>query len=309
MTSLPLSFRARLQAVLATLVLAFVLVAAPAHASQIKVIVNGEPITSYDIQKRAAFLKLSRAGGGTEAAKKAMVDQALHMAEAKRLGIKVSDKQVSAAYQRFAAQNKLSTKQLDQILNASGVTPGHFKEFIRAQMSWGQAMQAKFRTSGLMKEQDAVKRMLEQGGQKPTATEYMLQQVIFVVPAKDRKSKLGQRRKEAEALRARFQGCQSTREFAKGLVDVTVRDLGRMIAQELPPDWEKQIKATKQGDATPVRETEKGIEFLGVCSTREVSDDRTAQMVFTMEGAGKDNNEFEKKYTDELRAKARIVEK
>src|SRR5690606_38648170 len=93
---------------------------------------------------------------------------------------------------------------------------------------------------GRVSEQDAVQRMLQDGGDKPSATEYMLQQVIFVIPAAERGSKLGTRKREAEAMRQRFNGCATTKEFAKGLIDVTVRDLGRVLEPELPPDWEKQ---------------------------------------------------------------------
>ncbi len=109
-------------------------------------------------------------------------------------------------------------------------------------------------------------------------------------------------------MRARFNGCNTTREFAKGLIDVTVRDLGRVLAPQLPPDWAEQIKATKVGGATAVRETERGVEFIGICSSREVSDDRAAQMVFQSEGAGDKNaDELSAKYVEELRAKAKIV--
>ncbi|MBK8458280.1 MAG: peptidylprolyl isomerase [Phyllobacteriaceae bacterium] len=282
----------------------------PAAASEIKVVVNGQPITSYDFQRRNAFFKLARKPGGAAAVKAELIDEALQAAEMKRLGIRISDKAVAEAYARFASQNKLSTKQLDQIMNQSGVTPQHFKGYIRAQMGWNQALSAKFRSEGLMKEQDAVKKMLGDGGKKPTATEYMLQQVVFVVPAKERKGKIGARKREAEAFRQRYQGCASSREFAKGLVDVTVRDLGRLLAPELPPEWEKDVKATQPGKATPVRETEKGVEFLGICSTREVSDDKVAQLVFSNDGKTDDRaTELSKKYTEELRAKANIEER
>ena len=124
----------------------------------------------------------------------------------------------------------MTVKQLDGIMDQSGVTKAHFKEFIRSQMGWNQAAggaqpaRERRRTS----EQDVVQRMLKKGGAKPTATEYMLQQVIFVVPAGERGS-IGKRKQEAEAMRARFAGCERTREFAKGLIDVTVRDLGRKL--------------------------------------------------------------------------------
>lgn len=278
-----------------------------AQASEIKLVVNDIAITSYDIQRRAAFLKLQQQKGGAAAAEEEMIKQALRLSEMKRLGIRVSDQQVDDSYANFARSNKMAVKQLDAIMAQTGVTKGHFKDFIRTQMGWGQAMQRKFR-SGKMSEQDVVQRMLQKGGAKPSATEYMLQQVIFVVPAAERKSLLGKRKREAEALRQRYAGCAQAREFVKGLVDVTVRDLGRVLAPELPPEWADSIKNAQPGDATKVRETDRGVEFIGVCSAREVSDDRVAQMVLQGEAAkGGEADDVERKYTEELRAKARIV--
>ena len=283
-----------------------------AAASEIAVIVNRKPITSYDIQRRAAFMKLQRRKGNlNEQAEQELIDQALRTTEAQRLGIRVTDEQVDAAYNNFAKSNKMTIKQLDGIMAQSGVTKSHFKEFIRAQMSWNQALGARSRRdSSKMSEQDVVRRMLQQGGAKPTATEYMLQQVIFVVPASER-GNMAKRKREAEAMRARFNGCNNTREFAKGLLDVTVKDLGRKLAPELPPDWAEQIKNTKVGGATAVRETQVGIEFIGICSSREVSDDRVAKLTFQAEGAEDDKagEELSKKYTAELREKATIVKR
>lgn len=282
----------------------------PAFASEIKYVVNGIPITSGDIAHRSAFFKLQHKKGD---AKQEMIDQTLRLAEAKRLGIRITDQQVDAAYQRFASNNKMPLGKLDAIMAQSGVTKEHFKEFIRAQMAWSQALGARYRSGegGAVTEQDAVRRMLDKGGAKPTAMEYMLQQVIFVVPASERAATLAKRKREADAMRARFNGCSTTREFAKGLIDVTVRDLGRVLAPQLPSDWAEQIKATKVGGATPTRETERGVEFIGVCSSREVSDDKAAQMVFQSEGGSndKDAEELSKKYVDELRKKAKIVER
>lgn len=281
----------------------------PAFASQIKYVVNNVPITTGDIQHRAAFLRLQRKKGD---AAQEMIEQTLRAAEAKRLGIRISDAQVDAAYQRFATTNKMQLRQLDGVMAQSGVGKEHFKEFIRSQMAWNQALTARHRSDsgGAMSEQDVVRRMLDNGGTKPTAMEYMLQQVIFVVPAAERSATLAKRKREADAMRARFNGCNTSREFAKGLIDVTVRDLGRILAPQLPPDWADQIKATKVGGATATRETDRGVEFIGICSSREVSDDKAAQMVLQSEGSsGKDADELSNKYVEELRKKARIVER
>lgn len=280
----------------------------PAFASEIKYVVNDVPITTGDIAHRAAFLRLQRKKGD---AAKEMVDQTLRATEARRLGIRISDAQVEAAYQRFASNNKMQLKQLDGVMAQSGVGKDHFKEFIRVQMAWNQALSARYRSGdGAVSEQDLVKKMLEKGGAKPSATEYMLQQVIFVVPAAERSATLAKRKREADAMRARFNGCNTTREFAKGLLDVTVRDLGRVLAPQLPPDWAEQIKATKVGGATPTRQTDRGVEFIGICSSREVSDDKVAQMVFQSEGStDKNADALSVKYVEELRKQARIVQR
>ena len=288
---------------------ASVLVSPPAYASTIKYIVNDVPITTGDIQHRAAFLRLQHRKGD---AANEMIEQTLKLAEARRLGIRISDAQVNDAFDRFAKNNKMQPAQLTQIMARAGVTAEHFKEYIRTQMAWGQAVSARSRSeSGLSSEQEAVRKMLDNGGEKPTATEYMLQQVIFVVPTAERKSILAKRKREAESMRARFNGCNTTREFAKGLLDVTVRDLGRVLAPSLPSDWADQIKKTKVGAATPVKETSRGVEFIGICSAREVSDDRVAELMLGGDGAEKnsDTEALEKKYVAELRQRARIVKR
>jgi peptidyl-prolyl cis-trans isomerase SurA len=284
-----------------------------AAASEIKFVVNNTAITTYDIQKRAAFLRLQRKGGAVEKqAADDMVEQALKAQELEKRKIVVSKAQIDAAFAKFAASNKMSAKQLSEILDRAGVTASHFKEFMRVQMGWGQLVSARYRaeSGGANAEQQAVQRMMEKGGAKPSATEYLLQQVIFVVPESE-KGKIAQRRREADALRQRFNSCDTTRQFVKGLIDVTVKDLPRVLAPQLPTDWADLIKGTQPGSATKLRETNRGIEFIGVCSTREVSDDRVASLLMQDEG-GDDNkkgDKLSKKYVDELRAKARIVQR
>lgn len=284
-----------------------------AFASEIRFVVNNTAITTYDIQRRAAFLRLQRKSGASEKmAADDLVEQALKAQELEKRKVVVSKAQIDAAFAKFAASNKMSAQQLSEVLDRAGVTAKHFKEFMRVQMGWGQLVSARYRAEnkGAGAEQEAVQRMLEKGGAKPSATEYLLQQVIFVVPAAE-KGKLAQRRREAEALRQRFTSCETTRQFVKGLIDVTVRDLPRLLAPQLPADWADLIKSSQPGTATKVRETDKGVEFIGICSTREVSDDRVAQLLLQDEGGGdnKKGDELSKKYVDELRAKARIVQR
>ena len=297
-------------AVMAMVLLAAISGSDHAWASKIAVVVNDTVITTGDINSRVRLLQLQRQKGNLkQKAQEDLIEQAIKMSEAQRTRIIASDAQVDAAFARFAAGNKLTPKQMEKALNQSGVGADHFKEFIRTQMSWPRLVRARFNTSSSgMTTGELVKNMLEKEGEKPSTTEYILQQIIFVVPKSKRNAILASRKREASAMRSRFVGCNSSHEFAKGLHDVSVVDVGRRLQPELPPDWKPLIENTRQGGTTDIKVTDRGVEFIAVCSAKQVSDDQAAVMTFEAENNG--NSEVEKenseKFLKELREKARI---
>ncbi|MEO1701678.1 MAG: SurA N-terminal domain-containing protein [Pseudomonadota bacterium] len=279
-----------------------------AHASEVRVIVNNEVVTSYDISRRVAFLRLQRRSGNLNSvAVEQLTEEALKRDATRRAGIRIPDSMVDNAYANFARNNNLSVGQLNNALNQSGVTTKHFKEFIRNQIGWSQTLRARERATGgdLMSEQDVVAKMLEQGGQKPTSTEYILQQVIFVVPQNARAS-MRARVQEANNMRGRVTSCDQTVLLAQGLRDVSVRDLGRRLELELPSDWKEFVSGLKTGETTRVRETARGAEFIVVCRARSVSDDRVAQLEFSTEALEADGGDAGAAFLRQLRETARI---
>ncbi|PWE58304.1 molecular chaperone SurA [Metarhizobium album] len=277
-------------------------------ASQISATVNKTAITTGDVAKRVAFLKLQRTKGNlNKIAQQQLVDEFLKRQEVLRVQMSVSTQEVDAAYARFAASNKLAPQQLDKLLQQAGVGADHFKAYIAISMSWPRVVNARYGSSGRMSNQEVVSRML-QNKQKPVTTEYFLQQVIFVVPA-SKKGIVGKRKAEAEASRAKFPGCDQAKVFAATMHDVSVRSLGRVLAPELPEDWKPLIEKAK-GNTTGTRVTERGVEYLAICKTRQVSDDYAAEVVFRAEDLGKQKdgeNANEQKYVEELRKRAQIV--
>ena len=303
-------FTGLLLAAAVALPLSFAPTTAARAASEIKIIVNNQAITSVDIARRVAFLKLQRTGGNLGAkAREQLTEEALKLQEATRIRAVVSDAQVDASFERFAASNKMSSKQLTQVLNQAGVTSKHFKSFIRIQMSWPRVVAA-VSGGGGMSTQDLVSKMLERGADKPSTTEYILQQVVFVVPASKRsKSVLNARKREADQLRGRLQGCDNSASKITGLRDVSLRQLGRIMQPQLPPDWKPLVEKASAGGTTTARITERGVEFIIVCSAKTVSDDKAAEMVFRAENDGAGESEEAKKYLAELRKRAVIANK
>ncbi len=283
-----------------------------AAGSTVIAVVNNSPITSGDVERRAAFLRLQRAKGNLRAmAREQMIDDTLKRGEILRLKASVSQAEVDASYARFASTNKMTLKQLGQVLDQAGVGSDHFKQYIALQMSWPRVVNARYGNGGT-NSKSLVERMQENGGKKPVTTEYFLKQVIFVVPEKRRNAILGKRKSEAEASRSKFPGCDQAKIFAATMHDVSIRDLGRVLAPQLPEDWKPLIEKSN-GQTTGTRVTERGVEYLAICKKREVNDDVAAEMVFRAEdlakAKGNEGDENSKKYIAELRKKATITDR
>ncbi|ACM26054.1 peptidylprolyl isomerase [Agrobacterium rhizogenes] len=281
-------------------------------ASEVKVVVNNSVITSGDIAKRINFLKLQHQKGDlNKLAQEQLVDETLKRAEISRVRMSVSTSDVDSAFGRFAASNKMSPQQLGQILDKMGVGVDHFKSYIAVSMSWPRVVNARFGSSGgnKLSNDDLVTRMTE-NKTKPVTTEYFLKQIVFVVPQAKRNAILNQRKSEAEASRAKFPGCDQAKVFAATMRDVSVQDLGRVLAPDLPEIWKPLLEQAKGNTTTPVV-TDRGVEYVAICSQRQVNDDVAAAAVFRAEDIGKAGAQGisanDKKYMDELRSKAQIL--
>ena len=279
---------------------------AMAAASSVAVVVNGTAITNGDVAKRTAFLRLQHAKGNlSKMARQQLVDEELKRKEISRLGMSVSTDDVDAAFARFANSNKMKPQQMAQILEKAGVTAAHFKAYIAIQMSWPRVVNARFastRSNGA----DLAQRL--GGKEKPVTTEYFLQQVVFVIPESKRGKITGKRKAEAEASRAKFPGCEQSKAFAATMRDVSIINLGRVLAPAMPDDWKPLIEKAK-GNTTGTRVTPRGVEYLAICKQRQVNDDYAAEVVFKAEELGKQKgakDPNDEAYLAELRKKARI---
>lgn len=281
-------------------------------ASRIVTVVNNVPITSNDISRRAAFFKLRRIKGNhRKLAKEELIEEAIKMQEAKRIRAVVSDKEVDAAFGRFAQRNKMPVSALRQVLGRSGVTVRGFKQYIKAQMSWQQAVGARMRAeSRPRKSSNPLDHLHGQGNDNRAdrTTEYTLQQIVFVVPKGQLKSRQNARFREAQNFRNRFPGCESSLSYAASLRDVAIRNRGRLQSHELPPQWRNAVADVRPGKTTKPIKTGRGVELLAVCRKREVLSkvQNSGGSADLFSGDKREISALEKKYLAELRKNASI---
>ncbi len=280
--------------------------------TRIAVLVNNDAITNTDIRRRAAFVKLRRMKGNpTAIARKELIEESIKMQEAKRLNAVASEREVNAAYTRFAQRNKMPQKVLDQILTQRGVTKRGFKQFIRAQMSWSRAVGARARAEGTSPGAASnYQRWLPAVGQQTKEVkEYTLQQVVFTVPKAERSKTLSAKTAAARRFSSQVNGCKTTRDLAKNLKNVAVLDRGRVRANRLPPEWRKDVENTPPGKATKVKQTPKGVEMLIVCRARNIKAAESSADAFSGAGNQEKASALEKKYFAELEKKAVVKQR
>ena len=127
------------------LVTAFlIMVAGFAHAQQIIVVVNGEPITALDIEQRSKLNQLStHKVPARQEVLEELITEILKVKEAKRWGLEVSDAEVDAAFGTMANRMRMTTDQLTQVLAKAGVNATTLKHRIRADIAWPQLVRGR----------------------------------------------------------------------------------------------------------------------------------------------------------------------
>lgn len=280
-------------------------------ASKIAVLVNNVPITTNDISRRAAFFKLRKMKGNhRKLAREELIVEAMKMQEARRRRIRIPQKQIDAAYLRFAKGNKIPPKIMSKILNRSGVTVRGFKQYIRANMTWQSLVAARYRSEASPKVKNPLDHLHGgKGASSKNTTEYTLQQIVFVVPKAKLKARSQARMSEANNFRARYAGCEKAFAQAASLKNVSVLKRGRIQGHEIPDRWRKEVEVTKSGKTTRPLKTEKGVEMLAVCKTRQVRSKLqgdNADIFSSAGGAQQGATALEKKYIAELRKRAVI---
>lgn len=251
----------------------------PAQAQKVALFVNGEPITTYDIEQRSKFMQLAnhKVPARHEVVDE-LIDEKLKLQVAKRYQLEVTDKEVDAAFGDMAKRMRMSSEQLGQVLANGGTSAGTLKSRLKSDLAWQQIVRGKFQSSLQIREKDVLEAM-ETGNKKSDAStagpaagyEYTLRPILFVVPRNSAASVVEARTREAEALRARFQNCDEGIPYARAIKDVAVRDTIRKNSADLPQALRDILDKTPTGKLTAPEVTQHGVEVFALCGKHEAS--------------------------------------
>ena len=252
--------------------------AGPVHAQQVVVLVNGDPVTAFDIEQRTKLMQFStQKSPPRQQVIDELIDEKLKIQLLKRYMIDGIDNDVDNAFANMARRTRITSEQFTEQLAKSGVAVGTIKSRIKAEMTWNQIIRGKYQTSLQINEKDILAKMETRAPDEKGAVghDYTLRPILFVIPRGAPPTAFEARRREAEALRLRFQNCDEGIAFARGLHDVAVRATTVKSSADLPPKLREILEKTEIGKLTSPEATQQGVEVYALCAKKSSAADNT----------------------------------
>jgi peptidyl-prolyl cis-trans isomerase SurA len=280
-----------------------------AQAQNAVVVVNGDPITNFDIEQR---IKLNTLSGGGKApsrqeALEELINDRVKIKEGKKFNLDVSSADLETQYAAMGARMRLTPDQLNKVLEGRGIRPETLKARIKADFIWSQLVRGRYGQSLIVGEKDVASAIEVKGdGKEQTGSfEYKMRPVVLFVPRGAPQSAIELRKKDAETLRGRVQSCEQAESTFRAMRDGVIRDQVVKTSADLPQVLRELLDKTPVGQLTPPEITKQGVEMVALCSrapSTETPEKRAAREKLFSE-------KYEtqaKKYLNEVRRSAMI---
>jgi peptidyl-prolyl cis-trans isomerase SurA len=242
----------------------------PSRAQSVAVMVNGEPITNYDIEQRTKLNVLStQKTPSRQEVIDELINEKVKIKEGKKYSVDPAASEVDGAFQNMSSRMRITPDQLVQSLASKGIRPDTLKSRLKADMVWNAIVRGRFKQSLQVGEKEVDNAAQAAGGDTTTeAFEYQMRPVVLVVPRGAAPGVMEARAKEAEGLRGRIQTCDEANSTFKSMQNATIRDTVVKTSADLPPTLRDLLDKTPVGRLTPPEATRQGIEMVALCSRK-----------------------------------------
>jgi peptidyl-prolyl cis-trans isomerase SurA len=280
----------------------------PVPAQSVACMVNGEPITSLDIEQRTKlnFLTTRKQMPRQEVIDE-LTNEKVKIKEAKRFGVDPSASDIDQAYAGMSQRMRLSPEQLTKSLESSGVRPETLKSRLKAEMVWSSLVRGRFKESLQVGEKE-VAAAAQEGGE-PTQTEafeYKLRPIVLIVPRGSAQAAIDLRRKEAESLRERVQTCEQANSYFKSMQNAAIRETVTKTSADIPGPLRELLDKTQIGRLTPPEITKQGVEMVALCERKPTKIDTPKKREIREKMYAQKYETKQKAYLNDIRKAAMI---
>src|ERR1700692_2783432 len=250
--------------------------ASPSHAQAGAVMVNGEPITNYDIEQRSKlnFLTTHKPADRKQVISE-LIDEKVKIKEGKKFGVDPTASDIDQSYAAMSSRMRITPEQLTKSLEVQGIRSDTLKARIKAEMVWTSLVRGRYKESLQVGEKDVAAAVQVNGDEKQQteAFEYRMQPVVLIVPRGSAPAAIEARQKEAEALRSRVQTCADANAFFKSMQNAAIRETVTKTSADIPAVLREVLDKTPIGHLTPPEVTKQGVEMVALCGRKPTTVD------------------------------------
>ena len=282
----------------------------PLHAQTVAVMVNGEPITAYDIDQRSKLNVLSHKTSTRQQVIDELIDEKVKIKEAKKFGVDPGASDIDSAFAQMSSRMRTTPELLTKSLEAQGIRAETLKSRIKADMVWGSLVRGRFKESLQVGEKDvaAAVQVNADDKDKPQTEsfEYQMRPIVLIVPRGAAPAATEARRKEAEALRARVQTCDEATALFKSMQNAAIRDPVSKTSADLPAPLREVLDKTPIGHLTAPEVTKQGVEMVALCGRKPTTVDTPKKREVREKMFAEKFEKKSKAYLEEIRKAAMI---
>ncbi|MRR06641.1 MAG: peptidylprolyl isomerase [Deltaproteobacteria bacterium] len=264
----------------AALMVVFPVVVSAEQISGVAVVVNDEPITTYDLAKEEAALTSGMTAGVPpgkdqirQVALDSLINKKLIEQKVKELDIKVSDDEVKQAIEDVKKTNAISEENLRAALAARGISFDDYKIQLKEQLERLRLISLEVRSKIQVSEKEIQEYYAANAGKFQVDEAFHARQIFFSIPAKASADQQKQVAEKAEKVLAEAKEGADFVELAKKYSDDPSGkeggDLGFLKKGEVLPEFEKALTTMKTGDVSGLIRTAAGIHIIKLEEIRE----------------------------------------
>jgi peptidyl-prolyl cis-trans isomerase SurA len=250
----------------------------PLHAQTVAVMVNGEPITNYDIDQRSKldFLTTHKPAVRQQVID-VLIDEKLKIKEGKKFGVDPTASDVEQSFAAMSTRMRTTPELLAKSLEAQGIRPDTLKARMKAEMVWTSLVRGRYKESLQVGEKDVAAAVQVKGDdkdkQETESFEYQMRPIVLILPRGSAPAAVEARVKEAEALRGRVQSCDEANAFFKAMPNAAIRETVTRTSADLPAAVRDGLDKTPIGHLTSPEVTKQGVEMAALCARKPTTVD------------------------------------
>jgi peptidyl-prolyl cis-trans isomerase SurA len=249
----------------------------PVHAQTVAVMVNGEPITHYDIDQRGKlnFLTTHKTADRQQVINE-LIDEKVKIKEGKKFGVDPTASDIDQSYTAMSSRMRITPDQLTKSLESQGIRPDTLKARMKAEMVWTSLVRGRYKESLQVGEKDVAAAVQVSGSDaklEAEAFEYQMRPIVLIVPRGSAPAAVEARVKEAEALRGRVQTCDEANAFFKSMQNAAIREPVTKTSADIPAVLREVLDKTPIGHLTAPEVTKQGVEMVALCGRKPTTVD------------------------------------